>query len=316
MATSINDILISELDRASVPAQPEDELVINQEVAGGDYVTRKISWAEVGQSIRDLSGGITNAAVMFSDGTEPEPSITFKNDTSTGIYRQTPIGYPSMGISAGGYEVIRATRTAKGCVGINFVQTQDIPQDGLHIKDGGIILDYNNLVFRVTNDYTPTIENPLKYNANIRLGCIANHDVKFITNDKERGRFTNSGNFLFHGSLGVGGYFGETYIDPEYGNPPTSKKSGSILISNGFNFPVTWRDPEDFFVDNVYIITEILGQYPDFIQIIADQIGNITIDVDDLNIGDGLARDTRPSAIPGVTERYMYVDDTIVRGIL
>lgn len=349
MATTINDILISELDRASVPAVQEDELVLNQtDAASGEFVTRRISWAEVGQSIRDLSGDIENGItdqVLFGDGTEPGPSITFKNDQTTGIYRPL-LAVPSMAITADGQEVMRFSHDpTQARVGIGFHNNDpDVPEDGLHIKLGGIILDWGlGLRYNVTNKYGPSWEDSSKYDSSVRLNVETRNSLTFATNDIERGRFTRDGDFTFYRALGVGGWYGDDNIQPDYGKAGTDKSTGSILISGGPAESVIWKDAVDFFDENVSIITDILVNNPEFIQEITENldyeiIGNnlinnpnfidaivndLDIEIDmgvinenlgDLNIGDGLTFENRVTG-PGITRDFLIVDNTIARGV-
>lgn len=346
--TTINDILISELDRASVPAEPEDELVLNQIGPSGEFETKRINWAEIGQSIRDLSGdpdrpGITDQ-VLFGDGTEPAPSITFKNDTSTGIYRPINIP-PSIGISVDGYDALRLTRVgSQSRAGIGFNYTTEYPQDGLHIKSGGILIDWSpGFQFKLTNSNTDDWETGVPGDSSVRLNVETNNNLTFATNDKERGRFTKQGDFAFYRALGVGGYSTDDFIKVDYGKAGDATKSGSILISNGPGSAVEWKDPENFFDENVTIISDILVNNPEFIENITknlnyDTITNILLNYDgfidaiidnldleidielindnlgDLNVGDGLTFEKRDTG-SGSVKDFLIVDNTIARGV-
>lgn len=251
MAT-ITDILISELDRAVVPATGDDELVINQlEPNSGDFVTRRITWTEVGQSIKDLSGdpdnnnGLTNQ-VMFGDGTEPAPSITFKSDTSTGIYKPQLI-QPAVAFTSGGLEVLRAVdvSTTARYVGIGFANNDsNIPEDSLHVKGGGIKIQFssvnaatNVLHFKLATD-GPSIDTTKPV------------PLIFATNNRECGRFTEDSNVLLYGSLGVG-------IGP---STVSHGDMGHLLLSRGINNSMEWSSPEEFFLNNLQIIEDILSQ--------------------------------------------------------
>lgn len=351
MTTTINDILISELDRAVVPATAEDELVINQADGSGNFVTRRISWGEVGQSIKDLSGSIDRPdldnQILFADGTEPAPSITFKNDPSTGLYRPI-LTIPALGISAGGYEVLRIAHDVspgQGRVGIGFqINDPGIPLDALHVKSGGILVDYGaGLNFRITNDTSSVIDDSSKTESNIRLGTLLPNNLKLQTNGKERVRVTKDGKLLIHGAIGVNGYAGENVINPDYGEPGNANESGSILISQGESRSTIWMRPGQFFDQNTSVITDILINSPDFIQDITDNI-NIDLIIDDIindidfiegiineinleldfneindglekiNTGDGVEVSTRVVGSPPVNEKYLRADNTIARG--
>ena len=346
--TSINDILISELDKARVPAVPEDELVINQIDASGEFVTRRINWEEIGQSIKDLSSDpnrpdITDQ-ILFGDGKCSAPSITFKNDQGSGIFR--PIFTQSaVGISAGSAEVMRLTNIgSQARVGIGYdCDSMEVPDDALHIKNGGIKVDWSNgLQFVVTNGYQPQWTDNTKFTSHVRIAVKTSNPLTFATNDLERGRFTEQGDFAFYGALGVGGYIGESNIAVDYGKDKDSYRSGSVLISQGPGASVIWKDPDDFFGENVALITDILIAYPDFISEITQNldfdyiIENILIDpgfidgildlievdidieilndnLKNLNLDDGLEVISRASG-PSTTDDYLRVDNTIARG--
>ena len=204
MAT-ITDILISELDPAVLPAKGTDELVVNQyDDAIKDFVTRRITWSGVGDSIQDLSGDINFPGVkqiLFADGTETEPSITFKSDTSTGIYKPlSPLG--TVAITSDGGEVMRATTQGiKKLIGIGFTLNQ-MPEDSLHVKGGGTVFEFgnNNKLHFKSRQGLPSID------------TVTDTPMLFATNGIERGRFTEGGNFEFYGALGVGTYVGGTPV--------------------------------------------------------------------------------------------------------
>ena len=253
MAT-ITDILISELDRARVPAVGADELVINQlDPASNEFVTRRINWTEVGQSIQDLSGDINFPGVkqiLFADGFESTPSITFKNDQSTGIYRPI-LSAPAIGISAGGYEAIRAVqRGDRTSVGINFYQSTKVPTETLHVL-GGSKLEWGPdkiLHFKsVVND--------------VWIDTETSKPIIFATNGKQRGRFSADGNFHIHGSLGTGAMVG-TNPTFNYGD------DGDLLLSGGPGNVPEWTGPYEFFDNNKQNIVDILVNAPEFIDAI------------------------------------------------
>jgi hypothetical protein len=346
--TTINDILISELDKARVPAVPEDELVINQIDASGEFVTRRINWEEIGQSIKDLAGDpnrpdITDQ-VLFGDGKCSAPSITFKNDRGSGIFRPT-FTQSAVGISAGSAEVMRLTHDgSQARVGIGYdCDSMEVPEDALHIKNGGIKVDWSNgLQFVATNGYQPQWTDNRKFTSHVRIGVKTSNPLTFATNDLERGRFTEQGDFAFYGALGVGGYSSDDFIKVDYGYGSDGTKSGSILISNGPSAPVKWMDPSDFFEENVDIISDILINNPDFIENISKNldydiitdillnypgfidaiIAEIDIEVDmdginsnlgELNVGRGLGFEPRQIGI-GPPKDFLIVDDTIPTG--
>lgn len=305
MAT-ITDILISELDRAVVPATGGDELVINQlDSNSGDFVTRRISWTEVGQSIKDLSGDPNNNngladQVMFGDGTEPAPSITFKSDTSTGIYKPQLI-QPAVAITSGGLEVLRAVDVSPTAryVGIGFANNDsNIPQDSLHVKGGGIKIQFSNvnaatnvLHFKLATD-GPSIDTTKPV------------PLIFAVNNMECGRWSVDRNFHMYGSLGVGDFFN--------GTPSVDHGlDGYILQSQGINNSLNWSSPQDFFLENVEIITEILIDNPVFIDGISSEIDIeiINNNIQDLNVAEGLGIVNYPNGYPnnvGDAGDYLY----------
>ena len=292
MAT-ITDILISELDPAVLPAKGTDELVVNQyDDAIKDFVTRRINWSGVGDSIQDLSGDINFPGVkqiLFADGTETEPSITFKSDTSTGIYKPlSPLG--TVAITSDGGEVMRATTQGiKKLIGIGFTLNQ-MPEDSLHVKGGGTVFEFgnNNKLHFKSRQGLPSID------------TVTDTPMLFATNGIERGRFTEGGNFEFYGALGVGTYVGGTPV-ADHGD------DGYLLLSQGDDVNPIWSSPYEFLNDNVDIITNILITDPNFIEQISNSIdiGVINEKLDDLNIGDGLAIGARPDA-GNQPEKFLY----------
>ena len=292
MAT-ITDILISELDPAVLPAKGTDELVVNQyDDAIKDFVTRRITWSGVGDSIQDLSGDINFPGVkqiLFADGTETEPSITFKSDTSTGIYKPlSPLG--TVAITSDGGEVMRATTQGiKKLIGIGFTLNQ-MPEDSLHVKGGGTVFEFgnNNKLHFKSRQGLPSID------------TVTDTPMLFATNGIERGRFTEGGNFEFYGALGVGTYVGGTPV-AYHGDV------GYLLLSQGDNVNPIWSSPYNFISANTDIITDILVNSPIFISEISNNIdiGVINEKLDDFNIGDGLDIGVRPDS-NSQPEKFLY----------
>lgn len=305
MAT-ITDILISELDRAVVPATGDDELVINQlDGNSGDFITRRINWTEIGQSIKDLSGdpnnnnGLTNQ-VMFGDGTESDPSITFKSDTSTGIYKPQ-LNLPTVAFTSGGLEVLRAvdvTSTSR-FVGIGFANSDpEIPQDSLHVKGGGIKIQFSD-----SNNATNVLHFKLATDGP-SIDTTKSVPLIFAVNNLECGRWSAVGNFHMYRSLGVGDIVAGT-PSVNYGD------DGDILLSQGINNSLNWSSPADFFLENTEIITEILINDPDFIDGISSEIDIeiINNNIQDLNIAEGLGVVNYPNGYPanvGDPGDYIY----------
>lgn len=292
MAT-ITDILISKLDPAILPATGSDELVINQlDSASGEFVTRRIAWTDVGGSLQDLSGDINFPGVkqiLFADGTEQEPSITFKSDLSTGIYK--PLNPPgTVAITSDGGEVMRAT--TQGIlkrIGIGFTNNE-VPQDALHVKKGGVLVEFgnNNKIHFTSKSGLPVIDTT---NTN---------PLAFATNNIERGKFTNTGAFEIYGALGVGSYTGGVPI-VDHGD------DGYLLLSQGDNTNPIWSSPYDFINTNKDIIGNILINDPNFISGISNKIDIEVINdkLDEMNIGPGLDVGNR-NDINNQPEKYLY----------
>ena len=77
------DVLISQLPKTT-EAGDSDLLIIDSFDSGtGGIVTNAIKWSDLYTKITSFPQGI-----KFPDGTALQPSITFANDTNTGIYRQ------------------------------------------------------------------------------------------------------------------------------------------------------------------------------------------------------------------------------------
>lgn len=246
MAT-ITDILISELDPALLPAKGTDELVINQlDETSGKFVTRRITWKGVGESIRDLAGDPDDPSyegvqqILFADGTEVEPSITFKSDTSTGIFKpQLPTA--TVAITSNGAEVLRATTVGiKKSVGIGL-KLNEAPADALHVKNGGAVFEFgiNNKIHLSSKNGEPSIN------------TVDETPLNFGTKNITRGRFSKTGAFEIYGALGVGMYNG--------GVPSVSHGvDGYTLLSQGDDKNPEWTSPYDFFNDNKTILQNLL----------------------------------------------------------
>lgn len=299
MAT-ITDILISELDRARVPATGADELVINQiEPNSSEFVTRRISWTEIGNSIQDLAGDPNYPGVQqiyFDDGLEIEPSITFKNDTGTGIYRPI-LSAPAIGITVDGGEAIRAIGGgALRYVGIGFTNNDNsIPEDALHVKGGGIKiqrgLDDNNTLHLTSYAGYPFINTP------------GFNPLVFGTGSIERARFTEKGAFHLFGAIGLGDY------------PPLYSYGGQgdVMVSRGPDISPKWMDAAEWINNNADVILDILLDSDEFLEAIIDALNNLlSIDIindnlDKLNIGVGLDVDSRDDGTgTGDTELFLY----------
>lgn len=248
MAT-ITDILISELDPAVLPAKGTDELVLNQlDPASGEFVTRRISWQGVGESIQDLSGDPNYEGVnqiLFADGTEPEPSITFRSDISTGIYKpQYPLG--SVAVTCDAREVMRVTPNG---VGINLT-LNEVPSAALHVKTGTALFE-----FGTTNKI-----HLKSYKGEPVIDTVDDNNLNFATKGVNRGRFTNEGAFEIYGALGVGGYVGGVPV-VDHGT------DGYVLLSKGQDTNPEWTSPYEYFNDNADILQNLLltGNTNDFL---------------------------------------------------
>ncbi len=300
MAT-ITDILISELDRARIPATGADELVINQiEPNSKEFVTRRISWQEVGYSIQDLAGDSNFPGVQqiyFDDGLEIEPSITFKNDVETGIYRPI-ISVPAIGITVNAAEALRcvASSTSRH-TGFNFANNDpSVPIDVVHVKKGGVYIQLGDVLGKNDIHLTSDLGEPLINTPGVNA-------LRFGTQDKERGRFTEQGNFHIYGALGVGDYAPMYYHGAD----------GDLLLSRGNDKSPKWTPPGEFILNNSDIIIDLLLDSDEFIQNIInallDVIGIeiINEELDKLNIGPGLDVDTRDNGTgTGTDEFYLY----------
>ena len=291
MAT-LTDIQISELNPALLPATGLDELVLNQIDSAGLAVTRRIAWSDVGGSLQDLSGDLNFPGVKqiyFADGTEQEPSVTFKSDLSTGIYK--PLNPPgTVAITSDGGEVMRATTqgTSKR-IGIGFTGNES-PEDAMHVKRGGVLIEFggNNKLHFTSKNGLPVIH------------TASTNSLAFATDSVERGKFTGTGAFEIYNAFGVGAYSnGVPVVD--HGD------DGFLLLSQGDNINPVWSSPYDFIDTNKQIISNILINDPEFISGISDKIDIEIINnkLDEMNIGAGLEVGVRNDT-NNQPEKYLY----------
>ena len=245
--TTIKDILISDLAPALLPAKGTDELVINQiDDESGKPITRRITWKGVGESIKDLAGDPDDPAydgvqqILFGDGTEVEPSITFKSDTSTGVFKpQSPPA--TLAITSDGAEVLRATTVGiRKSVGIGL-KLNEVPSDSFHVKGGGAVFEFgiNNKIHLSSKKGEPSIN------------TVDSTPLNFGTKDITRGRFSETGAFEIYGALGVGNYAGGTPF-ADHG------LDGYVLLSGGPDTNPEWTSPYEFFNDNEDVLQNLL----------------------------------------------------------
>ena len=122
------DVLISQLPKTT-EAGDSDLLIIDSfDSATGGIVTNAIKWSDLYTKISSFPQGI-----KFPDGTALQPSITFVNDTNTGIYRQADdtIGFTTNGIA-------RMVINGAGNIGVNTLT----PDEKFQIKDGNLSLQF------------------------------------------------------------------------------------------------------------------------------------------------------------------------------
>ena len=245
MAT-LTDILISELDLTK-EASSIDQVVLNKFELEKGYVTKRIDWQDLTNSLNDLSGGTDENGnqveinqIMFSDGTQQKPSITFKSDTSTGIYKDKFVN-GTVAITSLGREVLRATTVGiDKRVGIGL-QPNDSPENSLHIKGGGIKVEFggtNMLEFVPTNGH-PSI--------NTGVG----QPLIFKIDNQEVGRFGSNYHLDLYSTIGVGDVRGIPG-SVSYG------AEGDLLFSGGSLKPMEWKDKSELFLDSIDIIIDSL----------------------------------------------------------
>lgn len=246
MAT-LTDILISELEPTG-EASDIDDIVLNKfELTKGEYVTKRIKWQDLSSSLNDLSGGIDGDGnqveinqIMFADGTQQKPSITFKSDTSTGIYKDKFVP-GTVAITSLGREVLRATTVGfDKRVGIGL-QPNDSPEDSLHVKGGGVKIEFggNNIL-----EFVPTNGHP-----SINTGT--GQPLIFKVQDQEVGRFDPSFHLNLYNSIGVGDVRGIPG-SISYGD------EGDLLFSGGDVKPMEWKSKSELFLDSIDIIIDAL----------------------------------------------------------
>ena len=124
------DVLISQLPKTT-EAGDSDLLIIDSFDSGtGGIVTNAIKWSDLYTKITSFPQGI-----KFPDGTALQPSITFANDTNTGIYRQADdtIGFTTNGIA-------RMVINGSGAIGVNTLN----PTEKFQVKDGNLSVTYGS----------------------------------------------------------------------------------------------------------------------------------------------------------------------------
>ena len=175
------DVLISQLPKTN-QAGDSDLLIIDSfDSSTGGIVTNAIKWS-------DLYGKITSfpQGIKFPDGTALQPSITFLNDTNTGIYRQSDdmIGFSTNGQVA--YVVNGA-----GNIGINTLN----PTEKLQIAQGNL-----SLVYGATNELLLTAADG---GASVRQTKFL--PLSFATNNLQRMKISATGTVLIGGDNEVTG---------------------------------------------------------------------------------------------------------------
>jgi len=168
----MEDVLISQLPKTT-SAGDSDLLIIDSFDSGtGGIVTNAIKWSDLYTKITSFPQGI-----KFPDGTALQPSITFANDTNTGIYRQ---GDDTIGFTTNG--IARMVINPAGNIGINTLN----PSEKLEIKDGNFAM-----LFGASNELKLTAADG---GASIRQ--VQFLPLSFATNDIQRVKITGFGSVL------------------------------------------------------------------------------------------------------------------------
>ena len=246
MAT-LTDILISELEPTGVASDIDDVVLNKYEPTKNEFVTKRIKWQDLSSSLNDLSGGIDSDGnqveinqIMFADGTQQKPSITFKSDSSTGVYKDKFVP-GTVAITSLGREVLRATTVGLDKrVGIGL-QPNDSPENSLHIKGGGIKVEFggDNIL-----EFVPTNGHP-----SINTGT--GQPLIFKLENQEVGRFDTNYHLNLYSSIGVGDVRGIPG-SVSYGD------EGDLLFSGGSLKPMEWKNTSELFIDSIDIIIDAL----------------------------------------------------------
>jgi hypothetical protein len=166
------DVLISQLPKTDSAGDADLLIIDSFDSATGGIVTNAIKWSDLYTKISSFPQGI-----KFPDGTALQPSITFVNDTNTGLYRQAD---DTLGVTTNG--IARVVVGPQGNVGINTLT----PEEKLQIKEGNLSIIYGT-------------SNELKLGA--ADGGVSIRQTKFLpltfaTNDIARMRITGFGSVL------------------------------------------------------------------------------------------------------------------------
>ena len=248
------DVLISQLPKTDAAGDSDLLIIDSFDSVSGGIVTSAIAWKDLYQKIASFPQGI-----KFPDGTALQPSITFVNDTNTGIYLQAPdtIGFSTSGTA-------RLVIDPAGNLGINTLT----PDEKLHISQGNLKISFgtNALIIKPADggmSFRQTENLPLSFATNdltrmtitnvgqVLIGTSAplsgsivnigsgNLQVNRATFDGEDGGITKIGNnpgvakdLLY---LNYAGAIGNT--DKEYG------LNGQVLTSRGEGQSWVWTNP-------------------------------------------------------------------------
>ena len=166
------DVLISQLPKTESAGDADLLIIDSFDSSTGGIVTNAIKWADLYTKINSFPQGI-----KFPDGTALQPSITFVNDTNTGLYRQ---GDDTLGITTNG--IARMVVGPQGNVGFNTLN----PDEKIHIQEGNLKLAYGT-----TNELKLTAADG---GASIRQTKFL--PLTFATNDIARMTITGFGSVL------------------------------------------------------------------------------------------------------------------------
>ena len=166
------DVLISQLPKTTAAGDSDLLIIDSFNSDTGGIVTNAIKWSDLYTKITSFPQGI-----KFPDGSALQPSITFVNDTNTGIYRQ---GDDTLGFTTNG--IARMVINPAGNLGINNLN----PTEKVQIKDGNF-----SMLFGASNE--------LKFTA--ADGGASIRQTKFLpltlaTNDISRVKITGFGSVL------------------------------------------------------------------------------------------------------------------------
>ena len=184
------DVLISQLPKTESAGDADLLIIDSFDSATGGIVTNAIKWSDLYTKISSFPQGI-----KFPDGTSLQPSITFVNDTNTGLYRQAD---DTLGITTNG--VARVVVGPQGNVGFNVLN----PQEKIHIQEGNLTLMYgtSNQLLLTAADGGASIRQtkflPLTYATNdiTRMTITGFGSVLIDTDDEVSGVSLNVGGVI------------------------------------------------------------------------------------------------------------------------